>query len=173
MARGERIMDTRFFLYFVVPLSLGVVITLVGAILLFIDSRKKPKDGEVDIENWLTTGGKVTSAKLSEQPADDTYEPIVNYVYTVNDTEYHGSKVFPGKNPSSKKDTAQEILDKHPVNMYVPVRYNPENPSDSALEAQPLPMNYIALAGWILSGFGVSSCCFTAFMTFVIFGAAQ
>lgn len=167
-------MNTTFLLYFVVPLSLGIVITLAGAIFLFIDSRKKPKVGEIDIEEWLTTGGKVISAKLSKQHADETYEPIVKYVYTVDGTEYHGSMIFPGqKHTNSKKDAAQEILDKHPANMYVPVRYNPENPEDSALEAQPHPMNYIALAGWILFGFGVSSCCFTAFMAFIIFGAAQ
>jgi hypothetical protein len=166
-------MNTRFFLYFVVPLALGIVITLVGAILLFIDSRKKQRTDEVDIEDWLTTGGKVTSAKLSKQNADDTYEPIITYVYAVNNREYHGSRVFPGKKTNSKKDMAQEVLDKYPENTYVPVRYNPKNPEDSALEAQPHPMNYIALAGWILSGFGVSSCCFTAFMAFVIFGATQ
>ena len=164
-------MDTRFLLYFVVPLSLGIIIILAGIILLFIDSRKKPKIGEIDIEDWPITGGKVISAKLSKRHADDTYKPIVKYAYTVNGVEYQGSKVFSGKNPSTKKDTAQEILDKHPVDMYVPVRYNPEEPSDSALEAQQRPMNYIALSGWILSGFGILTCCFTAFMTFVIFGA--
>lgn len=166
-------LNPQIFLYFVVPLSLGIVIILVGAILLYIDSRKKPKEGEIDIEDWLTTGGKVTSAKLSKRHADDTYEPIVKYIYTVDGAEYHGSKIFPGKNPSSKKDTAQEVLAKHPVDMYVPVRYNPAKPSDSALEAQPHPMNYIALAGWILSGFGILSCCFTALMFFIIFGKVQ
>lgn len=166
-------MDTRFLLYFVVPLSLGIVITLAGVILLFVDSRKKPKIGEINIEDWLTTGGKVTAARLGERQSGDTYEPVIEYVYTVNDAEYHGNKIFPGENASSKKDKAQEILDKHPVNMYVPVRYNPKNPSDSALEAQPHPTNFIGLAGWVLSGFGVTACCFTTFMTFVIFGAAQ
>jgi hypothetical protein len=166
-------MDTRFMLYFVVPLSLGIVITMVGAILLFVNSRKKSKVEEIDIEDWSTTGGKITSARLGKRQSDDSYEPIIKYVYTVKDTEYHGHKIFPGENPSSQKDSAQVILDKHPVNMYVPVRYNPENPSESALEAQPHPINIITLVGWVLSGFGISTCCFTAFMTYVIFGTAE
>ena len=166
-------MDNRFLLYFVVPLSLGIVITLAGAILLFINSRRKPKAGEVNIEDWATIGGQVTAARLGERQSDNMYEPIVEYVYTVNDVQYHGNKVFPGINTSSKKDTAQEILDHHPVNTYVPVRYNPQNPSESALEERPHPMNFIALAGWVLMGFGVCACCFTAFMAFVIFGMAQ
>jgi hypothetical protein len=166
-------MDTRFILYFVVPLSLGIVITLVGIVLLFIDSRKKPKAGEINTEDWLTTGGKVTSAHLGEIKPSDTYEPVIEYIYTVHDAQYHGNKVFPGGNPVSNKEAAQEIIDKHPVNMYVPVRYNPENPSESSLEAPSRPMNSIALAGWVLSGFGILSCCFTGFMTFIIFGAAQ
>ncbi len=45
-------MDVKIFLYFVLPISLGVVIALTGAILLFVDSRKKKKAGEVDIEDW-------------------------------------------------------------------------------------------------------------------------
>lgn len=164
-------MDTRFILYFVVPLSLGIIITLAGVILLFVDSRKKQKAGEIDIEDWLTTGGKVISAKLSKEHPDATYEPMVKYVYTVDGTEYHGSKIFPGqKHTSSKKDIAQEIINKHPTGMYVPVRYNPEKPSDSALEAPPHPMNYISLAGWVLTGFGILSCCFTSFMAFIIVG---
>jgi hypothetical protein len=166
-------MNMRFLLYFVVPLSLGVIITVVVAILLFIDSRKKLKVGQINIEGWSTTGGKVTAARLDERQSGNTYDPIVEYVYTVKDAEYHGNKVFPGENASSKKDIAQKILDKHPVNSYVPVHYNPESPSESALEEQPHPMNFIALAGWVLTGFGVCACCFTAFMTFVIFGASQ
>ena len=166
-------MDTRFLLYFVVPFSLGIIITLVGAILLFVNSHRKPKAGEINIEDWSTTNGQVTAARLGERQSDNTYEPIIEYVYTVNDVQYHGNKVFPGINTNSKRDTAQEILDKHPVKMYVPVRYNPQNPSESALEEQPHPMNFIALAGWVLTGFGICTFCFTTFMTFVIFGMAQ
>jgi len=165
--------DTIILLYFVVPLALGILITLSGVILLFIDSRKKSKAGDIDIEGWDTTGGKVTATRLGDVQSGDTYEPIIEYVYTVKDTEYRGNHIFPGENIGSKKDSAQEILDKHPVNMYVPVRYNPEDPSESALEEKPHPMNYIAMAGWVLTGFGVVSCCFTTFMTFIVFGASQ
>jgi Protein of unknown function (DUF3592) len=166
-------MNTTFMLYFVIPLSLGIVITLAGVIFLFVDSRRNKKTGRVDIESWLMTGGKVTSSRLSERQASDTYEPIIEYVYVVNDVEYHGNKIFPGENTGSKLSNAQEILNNHPMNTYVPVRYNPQNPAESALEAQPQRTNFITLAGWTLTGFGVCTFCFTTFMLLVVFGAAQ
>ena len=121
------------------------------------------------MEDWATTGGKVMSARLDESQSGDTYKPIIEYAYTVNDTQYQGNNIFPGENASFKKDLAQ----KHPVNMYVPVRYNPKNSSESALEPQPHPTNFITLAGWVLTGFWICAFCFTVFMTFVIFGMAQ
>jgi hypothetical protein len=168
-------MEIEILLYFVVPLSLGIVITLTGAIILFVASRKKPKSEQIDIdiESWSTTGGKIISAHLGDRQADKTYEPIIEYIYAINETEYRGNKIFPGESVGSNKEDAQEILDAHPVNSYVLVRYNPKNPAESALEAQPHPMSSLTLAGWVLTGFGVCACCFTTFMILLIFGAAQ
>ena len=165
-------MDTRFFLYFVVPLSLGIVITLVGAILLFVDSRRNKKTSQTDDGDWATIGGKITAAHLGDRQAGDTYEPIIEYTYIVDNVEYQGNHIFPSGNASSKLDDAQEILDRHPVNTYVPIRYNPQTPNASALEPQPQQTNIIRLAGWVLTGFGICTCCFTTFMVLVIFGAA-
>ena len=52
-------------------------------------------------------GGKILAAHLGEHETrhsdshgthvDITYEPVVEYVYTIDNAEYHGSKVFPGE----------------------------------------------------------------------------
>ena len=67
-------MDTTFVLYFVVPVILGVIILLAGGIFLTIDARRKKKDGQVDIYDWDSTGGKINSVKLDkhETQREDT-----------------------------------------------------------------------------------------------------
>jgi len=71
-----------------------------------IASRRKGKAGEIDISEWETIGGKILSARIEERESpqsdktgtrkDVTFEPIVDYVYVVNDVEHHDNKVFPG-----------------------------------------------------------------------------
>ena len=101
---------------------------------------------------------------------DITYEPIVDYVYVVKDVEHHGNSVFPGISEKFDEKASQEILNKYPLNTYVPVRYNPDDPSVSALMPHPGHPDYIQMAGYLLTGFGLSVCCFTSFMAFIIVG---
>ena len=174
-------MDTTFVMYFVVPVSLGSVIFLVGAVLLVIDSRKNKKRDNVETEDWSTTGGKILSVRIDEHESprsdkngthvDITYEPIVDFVYVVDNVEHHGNKVFPGESANLGQKTAQEILDKYPVNSYVPVRYNPRDPSVSSLEEHQFQSsNRVLLAGRVLVAFGICVCCFTTFMLFILVG---
>ena len=176
-------MDLRFLLYFIVPTVLGVIIFIAGVSLMLIAARREKKLGFVDIETWDTAGGKVLSARIEQHEAppsnkdsetiDQIYEPIVEYAYFVGDTEYHGSKVFPGDSEKLKKDQAQKIIDEYPLNTYVPVRYNPEEPSKSALMPAPKRQDFIQMGGWLFTGFGISVCCFTGLMSIIILGAIQ
>ena len=173
-------MDIMFVLYFIVPVILGAVILLVGIIILFVDSHRKKKAGAVETSDWGTTGGKITSAHLEqhEERKDDAsgthidigYEPVVEYVYTVDGQEYRSNNVFPGENIYFSKSNAQEILDEHPINKYVPVSYDPDDPATSSLEPRPEGVNYFHLIGLVLTSFGVLVCCFTSFMAFILIG---
>jgi hypothetical protein len=166
-------MNFTFFLYFVVPIIMITIITLIGVVLLLIDSRRKSKEGGTNHDEWQTIGGKVISSQMGEARADGSYDPSVKYVYTVNGAEHQGVAVFSGRRADATKNTAQEILDQYTVNVYVPVRYNPENPSDSILDAaRPNANNYTRFFGWLLTGFGIISCCFTVLMAFIIFSSA-
>jgi hypothetical protein len=152
-------------------------------ILLIIASRNKKKADQGEIEDWSTTGGKIISARLSEHEVrktdkrgthiDITYEPVIEYSYVVDDVEQRGNKFFPGETTYFSQSEAQEILDKHPVNTYVPVHYNPQDPSVSSLEERSQDSNIVFVAGWIFTAFGISVCCFTSFMTFIIVGKVQ
>ena len=176
-------MDKTFTLYFVVPVVLGVVILFAGVVILIITSRRKKQAGEINIDDWETVGGKILSSKIEEHEAkqsdskgthiDLTYEPIVEYVYVVNEVEYHGNKVFPGVSEKFGQEVAQEILEKYPHNTYVPVQYNPDNPSESALMPQREHPDYLIMAGYLFTSFGVSVCCFTSLMAFILLGKAQ
>lgn len=171
-------MDTKFVLYFVIPAILIVCITSLGVVFLTISARHKKKSGQIEIGDWATTGGKILSVRLDPHHADakhigDDFEPHIEYAYVVNNIEYQGKKVFPGEADGFTEKAAQEILSQYPLNNYVPVRYNPQDPSDSALQAQSRPMDYLTMAGWIFAGFGVIACCFTSFMAFIILGAIR
>ena len=171
-------MDIKFVLYFVVPVVLIVGITALGVVFLSISANRKKKAGLVEIGDWATTGGKILSIRLDPHPADakhvgNDFEPHVEYAYTVNNIEYQGKKVFPGESNGFTEAAAQEILKQYPLNGYVAVRFNPQDPSDSALQPHSQRMEYLSMAGYVMTGFGVLSCCFTSFMAFIILGAIK
>jgi hypothetical protein len=144
-------MDLRFVLYFIVPIVMAFGITLIGAVLLLIDWRKKTN--QVETGDWLVAGGKVTAV----QPDS------VQYSYTAGSAEFTGTTPLPaGTSPNM-----------YSANMYVPVRYNPKNPTDSMLDNLPRSANYMNFFGWLFAAFGILACCFTGFMAIIILGSVQ
>jgi Protein of unknown function (DUF3592) len=171
-------MDIKFILYFVIPVVLIVIITGVGLIFLRISATRKKKVGHIEIDNWATTGGKILSVSLDPHtsdgpPAGKDFEPHIEYAYTVNNVEYLGKKVLPGKSEGFTEPDAREILSTHPVNSYVQVHFNPLDPSDSALLPHSRRTDFITMAAYSMIGFGIISCCFTSFMAFIILGAIK
>jgi hypothetical protein len=171
--------EKTFLMYFLVlPITLGVGILLMGAVLLLIDSRRRKKYIPVEMYDWETTGGKVLSVGLNECPPDasakkgtppaPTFQPVVEYAYTAKTVEYTGHNLFPGDCDNFSQAEAQAILDKYPLNAYVPVRFNPEDPTASALQDQPRRSNRVRLIGLLFTWFGISVCCFSSLMIFVM-----
>ncbi|HCC78684.1 MAG: hypothetical protein A2X25_10225 [Chloroflexi bacterium GWB2_49_20] len=171
--------EKTFLMYFLVlPISLGVGITLMGAILLLIDSRRRKKYVPVEMYDWETTGGKILAVRLNECPPSEnvqkdsqtglTYQPVVDYAYSANGVEHTGNNLFPGDCDNFSKEDAQAFLDKYPVNSFVPVRYNPSDPSKSALENQPRRTNRVRMIGLLFAWFGISVCCFSSLMIFIM-----
>jgi hypothetical protein len=173
-------MNINFMLAFVLPIVLGTVILVTGGVLLTLNSRRSKRSGDIETEDWQIAGGKILAAHLGEHevtPADKsggagiTYEPVVEYVYAVNNVEFHGSKVFPGGDSDFGQVEAKSIIDKYPLNSYAPVRYDPENPANSSLEAHsPHDTHRLLVAGQTLIALGIGVCCFTFFMMFILVG---
>jgi len=174
-------MDTTFVLAFVLPFVLGAAILVTGGVLFLLNSRRSQKAGAVETEDWHTTGGKILAARLGEHEnrhndkqgthIDITYEPVVEYIYTVDNTEYHGSKVFPSGDSDFGQAEAQAFIDKYPVNSFAPVRYDPQSPSVSSLESHsPHATHRLLVAAQSLTALGIGVCCFTVFMMFILVG---
>ncbi len=170
--------EKTFLIYFLVlPISVGIGIFLTGLVLMFIESRRNKKI-EVETHTWETTGGKIIAARLDECPpsegdkkgaqAESTFIPVMEFIYTANGKEFTSNNIFPGDCDNYVKAAAQEILDKYPVNSFVPVRYDPEDPSISTLEDLPKPSNRLRMYGLLFTWFGVSVCCFSSLMIFIM-----
>jgi hypothetical protein len=174
-------MDTTFMLAFVLPIVLGTVILVTGVVLLSLNSRRSRRSVDVETEDWQIAGGKILAAHLGEHEVNPgeksgtgagiAYEPVVEYVYTVNNVEFHSSKVFPGGDSDFGQVEAKSIIDKYPLNSYAPVRYDPGNPANSSLEAHsPHDTHRLLVAGQTLIALGIGVCCFTFFMMFILVG---
>ena len=115
------------------------ILALVGAWMIFSSIRTR-RDAE-RAATWPTAPGTVTSAEMQIHRSHNsrthttttTYEPRVEYTYTVMGTPYSGKRVCFGLR-SFAHDKAQAILDRYPAGQAVPVYYNTENPADSVLD---------------------------------------
>lgn len=87
------------------------------------------------VANWPTTQGNLTNISLAEKSDSDStiYEVQVEYTYTVDGQAYHGSRLAFGYAASNNHQAQTEIYEKLKAAKSVDVRYDPDNPSSSAL----------------------------------------
>ena len=79
------------------------------------------------------------------------YLPIVEFAYTVDGNRLHSRQVKLGLEVSGSESLAQGIVDRYPAGAPVEVHYDPQDPSNAALE-NPTGTNWILL--------GVAVACF-------------
>ena len=174
-------MDKTFVLFFVIPSVAGAVFLILGGIFWQVALNRRKKSGVVSIDDWEKTGGKVLTARLEQHESqhadkagkhiDIAFEPIIEYVYQVKDVEYQGNKVFAGLAEKMGEEDAKEIMQSYSANSYVQVRYDPNNPADSALLPHPDHASNTMITAYLLVAFGSSVCCFTLFMGLIFVGA--
>lgn len=87
------------------------------------------------VANWPTTQGNLTKVSLAEKSDDDgaTYEVQVEYTYTVAGQAHSSSRLAFGYAASSNQKAQSEIYEKLKAAKSVDVRYDPDNPTASAL----------------------------------------
>lgn len=106
---------------------------LVGLVMLGIAGRSWWKSNQV--EAWPVVDGEVIERDLSEDSDSDgtTYRAIVRYRYTVAGRGYESDRIAFGYLGSSGRDSHQAIHDALSRSDRIGVRYNPADPSESAL----------------------------------------
>ncbi len=85
---------------------------------------------------WPTTEGVLDKIVLTSKSGTDekpTYQVQVEYTYTVDGTEYHGSRLAYGYVASTGYEVHKEIHDKLKDAEIVDVRYDPNDPATSTL----------------------------------------
>ncbi len=119
----------------VILILVGVLFVLIGLVLKL---RAKAAS------NWPTTPGVMLKSEVVERTTttrtgnhrvhrSTSYEPLVEYQYTINGKVLTGKRLSFGltRLPLEK---AQELSDKFPVDKQVPVYYNPRKVKDSRLD---------------------------------------
>jgi hypothetical protein len=109
-----------------------VSILLVNGILLFniFSARRKASA----MQAWSSAPGSIVESELRSRKRSRRriYYPHIVYQYTVMGQTYTGKRISPGVDSGSSR--ARELVAKYPPGAPVTVYYDPQNPSDAALE---------------------------------------
>lgn len=147
----------------IIALFVGGVFGFLGVIFLVVAlrSRQQAKTSQ----GWPTAAGTITASSLQEhrnydedQGVSYTYEPVVQYRYTVMGNEYTGSKISFGANAFGRAQ-AQQKVNTYPPGMAVTVHYNPEKPEEAVLETQAAGGKVFIIVGVIFLVIALAACC--------------
>jgi len=117
-------------------LSLGIIFTLVGALIFYFWGLPPLKYG-LESKNWPKTNGAITHSDIDSWLKDgkSQYEVRLNYSYEVDGNKYKGSKIFPSGSYSGGNITkAKELVNEFPAGKTVDVFYDPVLPDSAALK---------------------------------------
>jgi Protein of unknown function (DUF3592) len=155
----------------IIGIVAGFIFALVGVILLAfaIASRRKA----LRAKNWPVTQGVILSSEVREhqnidaadEQSSTSYEPIVQYSYTINDVPYKASRIAYGANQFDRS-TAQAR-----VNLYLPgspvsVHYNPVDPQETVLDPEANGSQAFLIIGMVFAALGLSVCCIAGLVGF-------
>lgn len=125
-------MDTNSLTYMLIVGLLGGLMILFNVVLIFkiFSTRQKAEEAQT----WPATIGTVVESELRmrRRGKRNIYYPHVVYTYSAGGQTHTGKRVNPGI--ESGGTTARNIIAKYPAGSQVKVHYNPQNPSDAALE---------------------------------------
>jgi hypothetical protein len=121
------LLTTLLFVGFIVVLML-----FVNGVLLFniFSARRKASA----MQTWPSAPGSIVESELRSRRRGNRriYYPHIVYQYNVMGQTYTGKRISPG--PESGSSRARELVAKYPPGAPVTVYYDPQNPSDAALE---------------------------------------
>lgn len=146
----------------------GLVFLLLGVIFLIVGlvAMKRAKAAQ----SWPSISGTVDRTDVVQHEDSDsegnssvTYEPVVEYSYSVMGQPYTGKRIAFGTNRYNYKK-AEEIVTRYQAGSRVNVYYNPEKPKDAVLETVAAGGKLLTILGAVMSAVGV-----VAFIAALIF----
>lgn len=133
-------------------LLLGIVFLIVGLV-----ATKRAQTAQ----SWPSIPGTVNRTDVVQHEDSDsdgftsvTYEPVVEYSYSVMGQPFTGKRIAFGTNRYNFKK-AEEIVNRYQVGSRVNVFYNPEKPKDAVLETVAAGGKLLTILGAVMSGVGV------------------
>ncbi|HEV2511027.1 DUF3592 domain-containing protein [Bosea sp. (in: a-proteobacteria)] len=136
-----------------VPVMLFAGLFGAAALLFFVGHRRYLARANA----WPVTAGEVVSSAVEQRRSTEngktrtTYLPVVEFAYTVDGNRLHSRQVKLGLEVSGSESLAQGIADRYPAGAPVEVHYDPQDPSNAALE-NPTETNWLLL--------GIALACF-------------
>ena len=135
------------FKWFRIAFVAGGLVILAGAIGFHLYATRRIAAAA----DWPTAQGRVVASNLAAPPQGGagrrrtlTYRPHITYDYDVAGQSYRNDRIWLlSESASSDPSGAQALLAAYPEGGAGPVRYNPEDPADSAL--------IVAVAIWPLT----------------------
>ena len=117
--------------------SIFFLVMGIGLIVISLINRRRAKAAL----GWPVVPATVLSSEVRKRQQYDgdsstgrtTYEPVVNYQYSVMGTLYNASRVNFGEKKTSRKK-AGEIVARYPAGSEVNAHYNPEKVEEAVLE---------------------------------------
>ncbi|HEX3744566.1 MAG TPA: DUF3592 domain-containing protein [Bryobacteraceae bacterium] len=116
--------------------------TFAGSALAFWIAARLRGDSRQS-RNWPTVSGTVVTRGIETMQTEArSFTPTVKYSYTVGDRQYVGQQVYRTGRVGSLSRPAQRLVDGLPES--IPVHYNPRNPGEAFLLANPRRLFWIA-----------------------------
>lgn len=117
--------------------SLFFLVLGIGFIIISLINRRRAKAAL----NWPVTPATVLNTEVRKHKDYDgdsstgrtTYQPVVNYQYSIMGSLYNASRISFGDQKTSRKK-AGEIIARYPAGTQVNAHYNPEKVEEAVLE---------------------------------------
>ena len=153
-------MDTASIIF----LALGVIFGGLGLIFLILGIRSRKK-AQASLQWPVAQGSVISSTVVQHQDYDEddhrtstSYEPQVQYRFSVGGQEFLGKKIAFGANRFDMR-RAQGMADQYPSGSAVNVHYNPDNPNEAVLQTKAAGGTVFMVVGIVFLVIGLAGCC--------------
>jgi len=148
----------------IVFLVLGVIFGVLGAIFLIVGIRSRNK-AKASLQWPVAQGVVLSSTVIEHQDYDEddhrtsiSYEPVVQYRYSVGGQDFSGNKLAFGANRFDS-GRAQGMANQYPAGATVNVHYNPNNPGEAVIETKAAGGTLFLIIGIVFLVIGLAGCC--------------